>query len=852
MPRLSPRYHAFVSYTSRDWPQVEHIAGALRRAGVNILVDIWHLKHGRPWLSELELALSQCGSCIAVIGPGERGPWQQREIQYALDRQVRDPDFAVIPVLLPGADPSLGFLGLNTWIDLREGLQDESRIRLLGIAVAGQVEEPVDGEAVRAETCPYRGLLNFREEDAPYFFGRGTTTSRVHQVIDRHSFVAVVGASGSGKSSILKAGLLPLLRRNRSVTWDFLNITPTDNPFQALVGAVDHVLRPGVDFIDRRAVVDNVATQMRRGAIAITDLIEELISKQYGTDRVLLVIDQWEEMSTLVEEKSLQREFVAALLCSTEPKRGRPSPLSVVIAVRGDFIGSSLLSHRELADRLDGNMVNVGPMTTAELRSVIIDPAAATGLTFEDGLVGRMLEEVGGAPGNLPLLEFLLRQLWERRKGSVMLHEAFDEVGGLKGALASYADQLLGRLSEEQIRATQSLFTNIVRTGEGVEATSRRTRIADLPEDARSVVSRFADERMVVTSRSLDGSGDVVEIAHEALIQGWETLRHWILEDFKFLLWRDKVRTLLSAWMSSEPRASHRDRGALLRGLLLEESLAWRKSRRSTLSAAELEFIGLSQVARDVDRNAADEQKRRELQNENALLVSEAGRVRQQAIAQDKARHFLIAMAILFAVVVVTMFALIGTIYQVQRAREQYMRTENAELKASRLADAYPAADSARLIMFLSRSTLVDKKPEAIRPDDQKIIAAMMDDYDRTFMFLASSSEDLLTRVDRLIAQGERFMVDGNYAIGLMAFRNALLIAEQAFKESATAPALSRLTTAHVKTGDALAKMGSMVEAREQYASARALLTAIGTSAGRPPELDKTLKSVNAKLAALQ
>jgi TIR domain len=844
---------AFVSYTSRDLAQVEVIAHALEAAGLRLLIDIRHLMPGKPWQVELASAIQRCRACIAFVGPGESGPWQQREIQLALDRQAREPQFSVIPVLLPGADPALGFLSLNTWIDLRNGISDDLRIRMLVRAIRDPYDEPVDGPSVRSATCPYRGLLQFREEDAPLFFGRESTTARLHGAIRRNSLVAVAGASGSGKSSILKAGLIPRLRREQEVTWEILSITPTERPFHALAGAFVRLLHPDEDGVRRRAMIDTTAEALRAGRLEIEDLVLDVFERQMGTNRLLLLIDQWEEIRTLAKEPEVADFFINRLLAATAGNRnGTVSHLATVIAVRGDFIGSTMLSHRELADRLDGAMVNVGPMTPDEVRAAVVEPANALGMSFEEGLVRRICDQAGNAPGHLPLLEFLLQQLWERRSGVAMQHSAFDAVGGLSGAVARYADQLFGRLRDDEQRVTRVLFTHIVYVGDGGEATSRRTRISDLPEEAQKLVGFFANERMVVTSRSLDGGSDTVEIAHEALIRSWATLNEWLEEDRGILLWRQKLLTLLTTWRSSGLQPEQRDKGALLRGLLLEESLVRRAAGESALSASEVEFIEESRHQRDMENNATAEQQRRELEQQKALLAAETERLEEKARAQEKGRQLALSVGALALVVVVGTSLSVTAIRQIQRAREQFARTEASELQLARMSEAYPAADSCQLLVRLVRTTLTTSKPQDISQEDQRLLGTMIDDFQRRFGSLSKSTRDLGIRVSRLTEEGDSLMAQGRPDIALTVYGTAAAMAERANRESPDGSTLRQLASAYIKVADVMAKEGTAKEARAKYAAAQKLLDRLGNDERATADAQGLQKLVQDGVKSLQ
>ncbi len=214
----------FFSYNTEDRDAVGEVARACRDRGLKVFLDQWYLTPGQNWQAALASTLRHCRAVAIFLGPRGMGRWQQREEGLALDRQAAEPAFPVIPVLLPDADHVRGFLSLNTWVDLRSGIGDAQQLDVLvkairseppGPDVALEVQEQIRQEiqAVLATVNPYRSLRYFREEDAPFFFGRDTFIERLAEAVNKHPLVAVVGASGSGKSSLVRAGLLPCLRQ---------------------------------------------------------------------------------------------------------------------------------------------------------------------------------------------------------------------------------------------------------------------------------------------------------------------------------------------------------------------------------------------------------------------------------------------------------------------------------------------------------------------------------------------------------------------------------------------------------------------------------------------------------------
>jgi hypothetical protein len=272
-------YDLFLSYNSVDHRIVEEFAHKLADAGLKrLFLDRWNLIIGAPWRPILEKALGSSKAVAIFVGSGEMGSWQHREVDVALDLQARSPNLPVIPVLLPGCEPPLGFLRQLTWVDLRTQTFDRG-ITILAKAARGEPPGPEiqkDSDFVRASICPYRGLLHFREEDAQFFFGREAAIDKLVDSVQRRPFVAVVGASGSGKSSVVRAGLVPRLRSDRRTAWETVILVPTDRPLKALAVALVPLLEPTMGEVDRLAEAAKLAEHLRSETISLYDIIERI------------------------------------------------------------------------------------------------------------------------------------------------------------------------------------------------------------------------------------------------------------------------------------------------------------------------------------------------------------------------------------------------------------------------------------------------------------------------------------------------------------------------------------------------------------------------------------------------
>ncbi|THI84697.1 MAG: TIR domain-containing protein [Nitrospira sp. CG24A] len=598
---MPPDVDIFLSYHWRDHAQVEALAQRLHEQKLRVFLDRWYLTPGQSWPKALESAIAQCKAVAVCIGQGEMGPWQQREQYLALERQVAaercGQTFPVIPVLLPGAEPPLGFLRQLTWVDLRARVDDPVLLTTLVRAVRGEPPGP-DAQGRVHETlatiCPYRGLLYFREEDAPFFFGRAETIKQLVSAVQDHSLVAVVGASGSGKSSVVRAGLVPELRKSRECVWEVATVVPTDRPIHALAAVIMPLIEPDMNETARLIDMNKLAEAIIQRTVKLRDVVDRVLEKQPGTERLLLIVDQWEELFTLCQDEVARRCFIDNVLEATAITR-----LSVVLTLRGDFFGRAITDYRPLSDRMQGAQVNLGPMKRDELRLAIEEPARQVGLTFEAGLVALILEQTGDEPGHLPLLEFVLRQLWEHRRGGELHHEAYKAIGQLEGAIAKKAESLYEKFSEEDRRKIQRIFLRLVRPGEGEADTRRRATFAEMGEGLRSLVKTLADERLLVTSQLASSAEETIEVSHEALIRHWQQLRDWVAADRRFLSWQQRLGASIKQYEESK-----RSWDLLLRGLPLTEALDWLKKKPDDLLPVEREFVTASKNRKIRDRIA--------------------------------------------------------------------------------------------------------------------------------------------------------------------------------------------------------------------------------------------------------
>ncbi|QUQ67135.1 nSTAND1 domain-containing NTPase [Kutzneria sp. CA-103260] len=391
---------------------------------------------------------------------------------------------------------------------------------------------------------PYVGLAAFSPEDADRFFGREQLVAELVGTLERHRFLAVVGASGSGKSSLLRAGLLPTVREECSPVL----VTPGTEPESRLRQALN--ARPS------------------------------------DTD-VLLVVDQFEELFTLCPDLAIQERFITTLL---EAVREPGSRTRVVLAVRADFY-AHCAGHRELVAALREAQVLVGPMSTDELRTVITGPAVRFGYSVEGALVSRLIGDATGQPGVLPLLSHALLETWRRRRGNALTLIGYDAAGGIHRAIARTAEQAYASLDDQQRHLARQIFGRLVALSEGTEDTKRRVSRSELDHDdptTAAVIDTLARARLVTVDI------DSVEIAHEALIRAWPRLRDWLTEDREGLRIHRQLTETAQAWDSLD-----RDPGALYRGTRLGLARDWADTahQRDPLNALERAFLDASDHA---------------------------------------------------------------------------------------------------------------------------------------------------------------------------------------------------------------------------------------------------------------
>jgi WD40 repeat protein/transcriptional regulator with XRE-family HTH domain len=500
--------------------------------------------------------------------------------------------------------------------------------QLLALAQSARQEDaPLPGIA------PYKGLLFFDEPDADLFFGRECLTARLADRVTALALdsatrmLAVVGASGSGKSSLVRAGLAVTLKRRG---WTTHIMTPTAAPLSSL----EAQLYP---------------TQAHAGAEVAP---------------VLLLVDQFEEVFTLCRDEATRVAFIDKLLALSQPAATNSSPdageeqctvasTTVVITLRADFYAHCAL-YPLLRQAVAAQQEYIGQMTTAELRCAIEEPAKRAGWEFEPGLVDLLLHDIGAydggtpEPGALPLLSHALLATWERRRKRTLTLDGYHAAGGVRGAIAETAESVFtDQLNGEQQELAREVFLRLTELGEGTEDTRRRAALTELERQSeeaaqlRGVLNTLADARLITLNE------DSAEVAHEALIREWQRLHEWLMQDREGLRVHRHLTDAAREWA-----VLGGDAGALYRGARLAQAREWAAANDERLNAAERAFLAASVEQEQHEVLEREAQRQRELEVAQKLAVEQAQRAEEQARAAQKLRRraLLLAAALLLVV----------------------------------------------------------------------------------------------------------------------------------------------------------------------------------------------------------
>ncbi len=452
-------------------------------------------------------------------------------------------------------------------------------------------QTPILNIAAVAQKNPYKGLRAFQEADQNDFHGREGVVQRLTQRLRgtgiQSRCIALIGASGSGKSSLVRAGLIPALRRAAvpgSNKWFFAIMTPGTSPFVELEQTLERI-----------AINSPVglSKELLRHPQAIKELVEPLIPPQ---GEFLLIVDQFEEVFSLVSSEDERTAFLETLSALITHPRAR-----LILTLRADFVDAPL-SHPRFGSILRDCTEFILPLTATEMEAAIVKPAERLGVQFEPGLISRIVQDIGMQLGTLPLLQYVLYELFENRTGDILTVVQYENEGGVQGALARRAEALFGALEADAQEAAERLFLRLVVVGDGTEDTRRRLAQAEtmhLGADRAAmatVLEAFGRHRLLTFDRDSVTRAPTVEIAHEALIRQWGRMRGWIDQNRTLLRQRQLLATAAAEWVTNA-----RDSSFLARGGRLNSFESLPNTENILLTPIELEFLNASLRLRNAE-----------------------------------------------------------------------------------------------------------------------------------------------------------------------------------------------------------------------------------------------------------
>jgi len=500
--------------------------------------------------------------------------------------------------------------------------------------------------------CPFKGLASFDIADAGFFFGRERAVAELVARLAGSTFIGLAGPSGSGKSSVVRAGLVPALRDGvlpASDRWPVAIIRPGEHPVRELARALAMALPAETALpVGEPAADVDPTTALDRLSVG---------------ERLILVIDQFEEAFTVAGDAAERAAFLDGVVALARDPQRRAL---LVVTIRADFYGRGA-EHRDLADLLSAGTVLLGPMTAEEMTRAIEWPARAAGLRVEPELTAALVADVLEQPGGLPLLSTTLLDLWQQRDGRVLRRDTYVRLGGVSGAVARLAETAFGRLTETEQAVARSMLLRLSTTGDDGQVVRKRAPVADFDAETNSTASGVLG--VLIDSRLVTVDEGFVELAHEALLREWPRMRVWLEADAE-----GRRIQLHLARAAQEWRAAGDDPAELYRGSRLAAALEWAADHEPELNDLEGRFLAAGRAASE----------------------AQVGAQRQM---NSRLRRMLGMVGVLLAVAVLAGLAAVA---QAGSARDQ------AGLASQRAQDAQAARDAAENAATLAAQNATD------------------------------------------------------------------------------------------------------------------------------------------------
>jgi WD40 repeat protein/DNA-binding CsgD family transcriptional regulator len=635
-------------------------------------------------------------------------------------------------------------------LGVRSRVQAIVRGRELDLIVTGDTAEflpdtktSLGSISLPAPENPYKGLHAFQMTDAHDFFGRDELTQKlIDKMCDDdpfHRFLAIVGPSGSGKSSLVKAGLIPALWKGTlpgSEKWFVVDMMPGTHPLDKLETALIRVAANQTSQLREQLQRDE------RGLLRVADIILP------GDDtELVIVVDQFEEVFTLVEDESMRQQFLDLLRIAISDVRSR---IRVIVTLRADYYDRPL-HYPEFGELIRNRMETVLPLTAKGLERAVRGPAERVGITFEQGLVEQIVSQMNYQAGALPLLQYALTELFDRREGRLLTNQAYQDIGGAVGALANRADEIYRGLTEDGQELAHQMFMRLVTLGDGAEDTRRRATHAELlsltenTDLMEEVIDQFAGYRLLSLDHDAETRQPTVEVAHEAILREWDRLRQWLNES------RDDIRQERAVSRAADDWNQHnRDTSYLLRGTRLEQINKWQQTTALVQTPLEQEFITKSL-----------EQHEKEVQAERI-------RKDHEAQLEQRSRNFLRGLVAVFAIATLiagglALFAFIQRNDAIQARDAEALALQASERSAEEfrsVALAFGAQDALNnsqphvALALAQESIKIETPPPAVRETFYDISSSIWI-QDRLFL------SDVGLADGEFHPDGERFITTG-------------------------------------------------------------------------------------------
>ncbi|WP_016952361.1 caspase family protein [Anabaena sp. PCC 7108] len=596
---------------------------------------------------------------------------------------------------------------------------------------------PIKEVAAKSENpiCPYKGLayFDFNDEDPKYFHGRLKLTDDLLQKVKSGNFLAVLGASGSGKSSVIRAGLLYQLklghRLSGSDTWQISIFRPSEHPFQRLVEAL---VQPGLSTADHAIELGKIKKLI--GEDPVEGLVNLITANK--AECVVLVVDQFEEVFTLCRNSRERQRFFDCLLGALKRTDNK---YRLVISMRADFLGKCA-EYSDLAQKIQDHQVIICPMEENELKEAITEPARKVGLEIELELVNQMIAEVMESKGRLlPMLQYTLRTLCEpihcgRCASDLLTLQTYTKLGGIRGALPKRADAIYNEFSPVEQKVARKIFLELTQLGEGTEDTRRQVPKQDLlnshsnPEVVEQIIQKLAQEeaRLLVTDKPKDSSTglEVVDVAHEALIRHWDRLSDWLNKSRDDIRRERKIEADAKEWLANDRAEEY-----LLRGRKLREAEVFLEDIQKDPDKVFFDKDAKQFVQQSIQREKEEQEKEQRIEQERIQRKKEEQERKQREIQQQlqrkqeelkKQKQRLLRNRIVLGLTVPVLFGVLAWIWNNSQNAGIVRLSQNS----NRLSDSNKEADA--LVESLKSAKALKASLVVISPNTRiQVIAAL-------------------------------------------------------------------------------------------------------------------------------